>query len=196
MKRKLPPFAAIRAFEATARLQSFTAAADELCVTQSAISHQVRGLEEFLGVILIDRKPSGVVATPDGKVYLSRIVGVLDELAAATQEFDDASLEGNLTVTATPMFISRWLLSRLPQFNLAYPMIQIDIKSTDNPMQFHEHNTDILIQYGNLSTGGLSVYPFLTSTRSPVCSPGYLASVPPIDNPADLAEADLLASRG
>lgn len=195
MKRKLPPFAAVRAFEAASRHRSFKAAAAELHVTQSAISHQVKGLEEFLGAMLFRRHRHGIELTPTGIDYFRDVSAILDELGASTERILGADGDGHLTVSATPAFLSRWLLPRMAGFSRTYPGIELDIAVTTEPTRFPTDGVDVLIQYGQEPAPGLRVAPFLTSSRFPVCSPALLAAGPAIRKPEDLFRTVLLRDR-
>ena len=130
MRRKLPPFAAVRAFEAAARHQSFKAAAEELHVTQSAISHQVKGLEEFLGAALFRRKAGGVELTRCGADYFGDVSWILDGLDSSTERIRGTDTAGLLSVRATPAFASRWLMPRMDGFSRAYPEIELEVTTT------------------------------------------------------------------
>ena len=116
MARKLPPFAAIRAFEAAARLGNLRVASEELCVTKSAISHQIRNLEDFIGRDLFDRRAGGLRLTEDGKRYLDEVGAVLHRLEASTRELMSGPVCGPLRVRSTPGFAYRWLVPRLNNF--------------------------------------------------------------------------------
>ena len=118
MGRKLPPFSAIRAFEAAARLQSFKAASEELCVTQSAISHQIKALEQFLNSALFFRNANGMELTHTGLDYYDNLTSILDQLDHSTKKVRDTDTRGVLSVCATPAFTSRWLLPRMRRFNV------------------------------------------------------------------------------
>ncbi len=192
MSRRLPPFPAVKAFEAAARLHSFKAAAEELCVTQSAISHQIKALEQFLNSALFLRNAGGVELTHCGLGYYGEVASILDRLDHSTKKIRDTDSCGRLAVRATPMFTSRWLLPRMKRFNSAYPDIELEVTTTDSPMHFPSDGVDILIQYGAESAPGLRVDPFLASARYPVCSPGFLRSNPAIAAPADLTRVTLL----
>jgi LysR family glycine cleavage system transcriptional activator len=192
VKRKLPPFAAVRAFEAASRHRSFKEAAEELHVTQSAISHQVKRLEEFLGAALFRRNGHGVELTATGADYFRDVGVVLDELDASTERIRGADSADRLTVCATPAFLSRWLLPRLGRFSRAYPRIDLQVTLTTEPMRFPKDGVDVLIQYGQEPSPGLRVDPFLASTRFPVCSPELLKDGPVIRKPEDLFQATLL----
>jgi LysR family glycine cleavage system transcriptional activator len=192
MKRKLPPFAAVRAFEAAARHRSFKAAAEELSVTQSSISHQVKGLETFLGASLFHRRASGIELTRRGAEYFGDVTGILDRLDESTARFTGVEPGGPLAVRATPAFASRWMLPRLERFNAAYPEIELEVTTTTNPMTFPGEGVDVLIQYGQAPMEGLRVDPFLQSSRFPVCSPKLLEQAERPRAPADLLRFTLL----
>ena len=192
MKRNLPPFAAVRAFEAAARHGSFKAAAEELHVTPSSISHQVKGLEDFLGIALFDRRAGGVSLTRSGASYFGNTTCILDDLDRATQDIAGTEAGGPLSVRATPAFASRWLLPRLDTFSRAFPEIEVEITTTDDPIEFPGDGVDVLIQYGHVPQEGMAVEPFLVSTRFPVCSPTYFEAAPAIHNPQDLTRLTLL----
>jgi len=192
MKRKIPPFPALRAFEAAARHESFKAAAEELCLTQSAISHQIRGLEELLGVVLFERSSQGVLLSADGRGYFEQVRACLDSLAGATAELMGETLEGNLVIGATPAFTSRWLLPRLADFAGANPGIVLEIIPNNAPLAFPDDGTDILIQYGSAPAKGYLVEPFLSTTRFPVCSPDWLAREGRPESPQALAARGIL----
>jgi LysR family glycine cleavage system transcriptional activator len=192
VRRNLPPFSAVRAFEAAARHRSFKAAAEELSVTQSAISHQVKSLEDYLGTALFHRRCNGVELTRCGADYFGDLSLILDRLDASTERARGADICGPLSVRATPAFTSRWLLPRMNRFNGAYPEIELEVTTTSDPMHFPDDGVDVLIQYGQKPAAGLTVDPFLTSARFPVCSPGLLENGPDIRTPEDLMGVTLL----
>ena len=192
MKRKLPPFAAVRAFEAAARHGSFKNAAEELHVTQSAISHQVKRLEDFLGASLFHRNANGVDLTHCGTDYFGEVSSILDRLDASTERVTGEEACGPLAVRGTPAFTSRWLLPRMEGFNRAYPDIELEVTTTTDPMHFPADGVDILVQYGQEPAEGFKVDPFLSSARFPVCSPALLAKGPAIERPEDLMQVTLL----
>lgn len=192
MSRHLPPFSAVRAFEAAARHLSFKAAAGELCVTQSAISHQVKGLETFLSATLFHRNANGVKLTRSGADYFGDLSLIFDSLNATTERIRGVDIAGPLSLRATPGFTTRWLLPRMGSFNSAYPEIELELSTTDDPMHFSNDGVDILIQYGQEPEEGLRVDPFLTSARLPVCSPKMLTTGAVIEKPEDLARVTLL----
>jgi LysR family glycine cleavage system transcriptional activator len=192
VRRALPSFSSLRAFEAAARHRSFKAAAEELSLTPSAVSHQVKSLEQFLGTSLFHRRADGVTLTRCGADYFGDLSVVLDLLDSATERLKGTELSGPLSVRATPAFTSRWFLPRLESFNRSYPEIELEVTTTSDPMHFPDDGVDVLIQYGQVPAAGLRVDPFLTSSRFPVCSPEFLAEGRAIAKPEDLAKVTLL----
>ncbi len=192
MKRNLPPFASLRAFEAAARHESFKSAAKELHLTQSAISHQIKALESHLGVSLFERLSGGVALTAKGATYFRHVCVALDQISDSTLRACGEAVEGPLFVGATPAFTSRWLLPRLEDFRRDCPGIDLEILPNDAPLHFPKDGTDILIQYGCEPTAGYEAEPFLTTTRFPVCSGGLIEREGAPANPAELADKTLL----
>ncbi|SLN28573.1 Glycine cleavage system transcriptional activator [Roseovarius litorisediminis] len=186
MKRKLPPFPALRAFEAAARLGSFKSASQELCVTPSAISHQVSLLETYLDRPLFKRGAQTVVLTADGQQYLDRVSPVLDELEASTREITGETTQGQLRLKMTEWFAKRWLIPRLPSFMQACPNIEIKIETGLPPTNFRGGNLDAVIHWGDEPVEGAVIEPFFSSTRTPVCSATYLAAHPELRDPQNL----------
>ncbi len=192
MKRKLPPFPALRAFEAAARLGSFKAAADELCVSPSAISHQVRLLETYLGRPMFSRGPQAVRLTQAGQRYLSRIGPLLDDIDASTREITGDAARGQLRLKMTEWFAKRWLIPRLPRFMSVCPEIDLKIDTGLPPTDFRKGALDVIIHWGDAPVEGVVIEPFFASTRTPVCSPAYRAAHPELRTPTDLAGHVLL----
>jgi LysR family glycine cleavage system transcriptional activator len=192
MRRDLPPFAALRAFEAAARHLSFRRASQELHVTQSAISHQVKALEEHLGQQLFLRGTRRIALTGEGADYLGEISAVLDRLAAATGRRRDKEAAGPLYVRASPAFAARWLVPRLAAFNAAHPRIELHISTSMTPADFAADRVDVDIRFGQPESSGLRVEPFLSSARFPVASPRLLAGRRPLRTPDDLRHVTLL----
>lgn len=186
MSRDLPSFPAIRSFEAAARHLSFKHAAEELHVTQSAVSHQIRLLEEFLGVRLFHRGSRGVTLTGNGAIYLGRISLVLDQLSAATRYVRGTEPAGPLYLCTSPAFASRWLVPRLNDFNRRHPEIELHVSTSLQPADFAEDGVDVDIRFGCVESPRLHTEPFLKSVRFPVASPRLLAQNPPLRTPGDL----------
>ena len=189
---RLPPLNALRAFEAAARHLSFKRSAEELNVTQSAISHQVKALEEHLGMRLFLRQNHKITLTHQGADYLEEISDILDQLAAATDHACDKDASGPLFVRATPGFAARWLVPRLTAFHATYPRIELHISASLEPVDFASDQIDIDIRYGEDEIPGLRVDPLLSSNRFPVASPKLLKGQPRLRRPDDLRRFTLL----
>jgi len=192
MSRDLPSFPAVRAFEAAARRLSFKAAAEELHVTQSAVSHQVKALEEFLGITLFRRGIRSVALTAEGRRYLEKISRILDELSAATHCVRNHATAGPLSIRATPAFASRWLVPRMNDFNRLHPDIELHISTSLEPAHFADDDVDVDIRFGPPASDENHAEPILESSRFPVASPELLARTGPVRYPEDLGRFTLL----
>ena len=192
MARRLPPFAAIRAFEATARLGNLRAAAEELCVTSSAISHQIRNLEEFVGRDLFDRCASGLKPTEDGKRYLEEVSSALHRLDASTRELMSGPMHGPLRVRSTPGFANRWLVPRLESFAAEWPEIDLEVSTGMPPLDFGSADCDVLIHWGAEALPGAEVTPFFSTRRFCVASPALFRDRPRPRRVADFSNFTLL----
>ena len=192
MRRDIPSFTSIRSFEAAARHLSFKAAAEELNVTQSAISHQVKALEEYLGVRLFLRGTRAITLTPEGSGYLVEISLLLDQLATTTDHFRARDAVGSLFVTSTPAFAARWLVPRIATFQAAHPHIELHIATSLRPPDFARDRIDVAIRYGQEKLPGLLVVPFFSTTIFPVASPRLLNGARSLHRPADLRHFTLL----
>jgi LysR family glycine cleavage system transcriptional activator len=192
VSRILPPFAAIRAFEATARLGSLLAASEEICVTTSAVSHQIRNLEDFTGRTLFDRRASGLHLTDDGERYLDQVSAVLRKLEASTRELMDGSVCGSLRVRSTPGFAYRWLLPRLDSFAAEWPEIDLELSTGMPPSEFVAAECDVLIHWGAQPLPGAVVTPFFSTRRFCVASPALFRHRPRPRRVCDLANFTLL----
>jgi LysR family transcriptional regulator, glycine cleavage system transcriptional activator len=191
MDRHLPPLNALRAFEAAARLGSFSKAADELFVTHGAISRHVRGLEDWLGRKLFERLNRRVVLTPAGKTYLAEIGAALDRIAVATMRQLEPGRHRLLRVNALATFTMRWLIPRLSAFQIAHPTIEIRLTTSNERIPALTEPFDVVIRGGPDVVPGYAAKPFLAERRIPVCSPRLLAHIP-LTEPADLRHHTLL----
>lgn len=195
MRRKLPPFPAIRAFEASARHLSFKKAAVELCLTQSAISHQIKSLEDYLGVQLFYRETRAVVLTGEGSSYLNGMSTILDSMATETARISKREIGGSLAVWAAPGFL-RWLVPRLSGFHEAYPDIELHLTGSLVRTDFASEDVDINVRWGFEPIKGLLATPLIASSRYPVISPELLRKGPAIQKPDDLRHFTLLHEVG
>ena len=130
MLRRLPPLNALKAFEAAARHESFTRAAEELCVTQGAVSHQVKALEIELGLKLFTRERQRLVITEHGREYLAVLRDALDRIALGTERLKQRQTSGVLTVSTSPDFAAKWLVNRLGHFLEVQPEIDLRVSAT------------------------------------------------------------------
>lgn len=196
MTRKLPPLNSIRTFEVAARHLSFTRAADELHVTQSAVSHQIKALEEFLGVKMFRRLNRALVLTDEGQEYLPLVRKAFDQLHEATRRLIDQEARGKLTVSVLPSFAARWLVPRLGRFVQACPEIDIRLMPTADLVDFDRDDVDIGIRYGRGRYPGLRVDRLLEEDVFPVCSPRLLGPPHPLKQPRDLQHHILMHDDG
>lgn len=187
---RLPPLGALRAFEAAARHMSFTLAAAELCVTQAAISHQVRQLEHWLGHPMFTRRGHALSLTQKGTAYLAELSQVFDQMAAATERVRDKQ-EGPLRISVLPSFASRWLLPRLPAFRARHPDVELRVTSSVQ-LWSGDDAFDIGIRSGLGRWPGLKADLIAREFLSPVCSPALAAGPPALKRPEDLKRVALL----
>ena len=174
--RKIPNFFALRAFEAAARFESFTLGAQELNLTPSAVSHQVRELEEYFGIPLFVRGNRRVETTAEGKRLFESLDRILDALEASCNEVGLAAGEQVLTVHCAPSLAVKWLGPRLPQFMQAHPHITIRLTSGPEPIDLTRvREIDIAISYGTAREGaGIHVTSLGPERIVPLCSPSLL----------------------
>jgi LysR family transcriptional regulator, glycine cleavage system transcriptional activator len=192
MGRRLPPLNAIRVFEAAARHLSFTRAADELNVTQAAVSHQIKALEEILGVPLFRRLNRALMLTEAGQSYLPPLRDALDMIADATAKLKAGDTVGALTVSTIASFAAKWLLERLPHFQALHPQIDVRLQTTPQVVDFTHHDVDVAIRFGRGGWPDVRSEKLLTEDIFPVCAPRLLEGSRPLRCPADLRHAVLL----
>jgi LysR family glycine cleavage system transcriptional activator len=190
MKRRIPPLSAIRAFEAAARHLSFRAAAEELCVTPSAISHQVRGLEDGLGAPLFARTPASLALTAAGEAYLADLTPLLDGLDIATRRVAGGAPAERLTIHCTPGFAARWLVPRLAR--CPHPgEVSVSVSQGAPCTDFARNGADIVVHWRDAPVPGVVVEPLMRSAQYPVASPALVAREG-IETPADLLRLPLI----
>jgi LysR family glycine cleavage system transcriptional activator len=190
-RRFLPAIAHLTAFEAAARLESFTEAAEELNLTQSAVSRQIRALEETLGATLFQRERKTVRLTHGGEVYAREIRAALNKIAAASLGFRASPLGGSLNLGILPTFGARWLAPRLPQFLDNNPGVTVNLTTRITPFDFILEGLDAAIHFGATDWPGAGVDLLMGETVVPACSPAFLERHP-ISGPQDLLELPLL----
>src|SRR5690349_8962190 len=148
MPARVPPMQALRAFEAVARTGSLTKAAEALSVTHGAISHQIKALEDLVGVPLIERAGRGIRVTGDGERLATRIRASLADIADALREARERNDPRQLRVSVTPSFAARWLLPRLGRFLARHRDIDLDVRSNIALVDFQRDDIDVAIRYG------------------------------------------------
>lgn len=176
--RRLPPLTALRAFEAAARHLSFKHAANELSLTPTAISHQVRQLEDHLGVRLFARGARRVDLTPAGQGLFAALRDGFDAMARAVDAVRPGTQPRALVLSTTMAFASRWLLQRLPRFAQAHPGIALHLHTSDEPVDLQAGAAQLAIRYGPASYPGLDCEPLLSSNFAPVCAPALGVRTP------------------
>lgn len=191
MARHLPPLNPLRAFEVAARHSSFTKAAEELFVTPSAVSHQVKTLEEHLGMMLFLREAKMLTLTAAGRAYLPKVQEAFQMLADATRQLS-AELAPVLRVDIPPTFAAKWLIPRLDRFVKAHPEIDIRISADSGQPDFARDSYDLAIRFGRGHYPDLHAERCLAVNVFPVCSPALMAGPHPLREPSDLRHHTLL----
>ena len=171
---------------------SYKTAAEELCVSQSAVSHQVKGLEDALGVTLFVRKVRGLELTAAGRLYLPVLSVAFDGIAEGTARLLQGRSDGVLTLQVYSTFTMRWLLPRLSRFQEACPGFRVHLHTAQQDPDFAQADIDAAIVIGQPRRSGVHYEPLFGCELFPVCSPAYLADHPELRAPADLAGQDLL----
>jgi LysR family glycine cleavage system transcriptional activator len=192
MRRSLPPLNALRSFDAAARHRSFTRAAVELCVTQGAVSHQVKALEVELGLQLFKRERSGLVITEAGRDYLAVVRDVFDRLELGTDRLLQRQRSGTITVSTSPDFAAKWLVSRLGRFAEAYPEIELKLAALMHRVDFAQEDVDLAIRHGDGQWPELDTVNLSAEELFPVCSPSLMTSRGGLNKPEDVLRFPLL----
>jgi LysR family transcriptional regulator, glycine cleavage system transcriptional activator len=192
LRRSLPQLNALRSFEAAARHQSFTRAADELCVTQGAVSHQVKALEAELGLKLFNRERQGLAITDAGHDYLAVVQDAFDRIALGTDRLLQRLHAGVITVSMSPDFAAKWLVSRLGRFAEAHPEVELKVSATMHHVDFAREDVDLAIRHGAGSWPGLDAVNLCAEKLFPVCSPALLGIQRGIHSPDDVLRFPLL----
>lgn len=189
MPRRLPPLNALKAFEAAARHESFTRAAEELCVTQGAVSHQVKALERTLGLKLFARDRQRLLITEAGRDYLAVLRDALDRIALGTERLLQRQNAGVLTVSTSPDFAAKWLVNRLGHFAEAHPDIDLRVSAAMHHVDFAREDVDLAVRHGDGRWAGLDAVRLCAEELFPVCSPRLAGR---LKTPADLRKLPLL----
>jgi LysR family glycine cleavage system transcriptional activator len=188
----LPSLNGLRAFEAAARHLSFTRAAEELHVTQTAISHQIRRLEEQLGKRLFVRSSRALRLTREAEDYLPAIRTAFDDLRRATVRLQRPDRDGLLTVSTTASLAAKWLVSRVASFQDAHPGIEVRITTSPHLVDFQREEVDVAVRYGRGTWPGCRTQWLMAEDIFPVCSPALLEGAKPLRKPEDLVHHSLL----
>jgi LysR family glycine cleavage system transcriptional activator len=196
MAARLPSLNGLRAFEAAARHLSFTQAASELNVTQTAISHQIRRLEEELGLRLFIRKNRALALTAKAKEYLPGVRAAFNDLRLATEYLLRKDDGNKLTISTLASLAAKWLLPRLSTFQEAHPGIDVRITTSAALIDFKTGDVDAAIRYGRGHWPGVRAEWLMADELFPVCSPALLKGDKPLRCPEDLAHRTLLHTTG
>ncbi|MEH6366262.1 MAG: LysR family transcriptional regulator [Pseudomonas marincola] len=191
MRRKIPSTTALIAFESAARHQSFTKAAEELALTQSAICRQIAGLEEFLNVELFRRSRRGVVLTEAGVSYSRRIASQLDAVERDTLAVIGQQGAMTIELAVVPTFGTQWLLPRLKDFQNLHPQVTVNLTNRTRPFLFADTDFDAAVYFGDGVWSGTSAHALMRENPMPVCSPALLAGAAQL-TPQAVAELPLL----
>ncbi|MCC4589345.1 LysR family transcriptional regulator AmpR [Xanthomonas sp. NCPPB 1067] len=191
MLRPRLPLNALRAFEAAARHQNLTRAANELCVSQAALSHQIKALEQRLGTSLFHRLPRGVALTDEGAALAPVLGEAFDRIAATLERFADGRYREVLSVGVVGTFATGWLLPRLPAFHAAHPDIELRLSTHNNRVDLAGEGLDLAIRFGDGDWQGQLAEAVMEAPFAPVCAPAMARS---LRVPDDLARVPLLRS--
>lgn len=191
MPRSLPPLTALRAFEAAARLSSFTKAARELHVTPAAVSHQIRGLEKFLGVTLFRRTTRRLELTDQGRIAAELFREGFDKLARGVSQLRADEAGASLTLSVTTAFATRWLVPRLGRFARRCPGIDLKIRAGTQPVDFDQDDIDVAVRIGRGGVAGATTIPLFGESVAPLASPAFIRQHG-LRRAADLARSPLL----
>ena len=191
MDRPQIPLNALRAFESAARHLNLSRAAVELCVTQAAVSHQIRGLEERLGVSLFRRVPRGLVLTEEGAALVPILTQTFDSVSETLDRFLDGRFHETLHVGVVGTFATGWLLPRLAQFEALHPTVDLRIYINNNRVDIAAEGLDLAIRFGDGNWRATEAVPLFSAPMTPLCCPTLARR---IASPEDLTQHVLLRS--
>jgi LysR family glycine cleavage system transcriptional activator len=192
MSQRLPPLSALRAFAAAGRHLSFQRAASELSVTPTAISHQIKRLEDDLGVQLFRRLTRKLQLTEAGRALLPEVAGAFDKLASAVERLKASGDSGTLTISAIITLAYRWLAPRLPKFQMRHPKFEVRLEASQRLVDFTRDEVDVAIRHGAGQWPGLTAIKLFEDRFTPLLAPQLLAKGPPLNEPKDLLSYTLL----
>ena len=192
MRPRLPPLNTLKAFEAAARHESFTRAAEELCVTQGAVSHQVKALEAELAVKLFNRERQRLIITEAGRDYLNVVRDALDRIAVGTERLLQRQSTGVLTVSTSPDFAAKWLVHRLGNFAEAHTGIDLRVSATLHHVDFAREEVDLAVRHGDGNWPGLDTVRLSAEQLFAVCSPKLLSGRRRLGKVSDILKFPLI----
>jgi LysR family glycine cleavage system transcriptional activator len=192
MLRHIPGLQALKAFDAAARHLSFTRAAEELNVTPAAVSHQIKELEEQIGVSLFQRTSRHMQLTRQGHILKPAIVDALAGLTRALQRIREADNPTQIRLTASPSIAAKWLVPRLDRFLDTMPDADVRIDVSSSVLDFERDDVDVAIRFGDGNYPGLAVDRLFHDVIFPVCSPALLKGRKPLREPRDLLAHTLI----
>lgn len=188
---KLPPMSAIRAFEAAARHQSFTRAAEELGMTQAAVSYQIKALEDRVGAALFVRMPRNVALTPAGQRLAPAVTEAFEMLRSAFAS-TARTVDNVLSLSVLPTIASHWLVPRLGRFQIAHPQFAVQLDASHEIVEFSQGEFDLAIRSGTGDWPGLDAHLLLPSHFTAMCSPSLLQGIA-LRSPADILKLPILS---
>ena len=191
-KRRMPPLSLLQTFEVVARQNSFTLAADELCLTQSAVSRQIKSLEDQLGLPVFRRMHRAIELTTEGQRLFESVTRGLREIESSVTGLRAATENPQITVSASVAFSYFWLMQRLERFSARHPEIDLRILATDQKVDLRHEGVDVAILYGAGQWQGVRAHLLFGERVYPVCSPAYLRDHPELRTPSDMLDQTLL----
>ena len=192
MPRRLPPLNALKAFEAAARHESFTRAAEELLVTQGAVSHQLKALEAELGLKLFNRGRQRLSITEAGRTYLGVVRDAFDRIAMGTERLLQRQSTGAVTVSTSPDFAAKWLVHRLGSFAEAHSDIDLRVSAAMHHVDFAREDVDLAVRHGSGPWEGLHAVRLCAERLFVVCSPKLMSGRRSLGRPSDVLKFPLL----
>lgn len=190
--RRLPPLNSLRVFESAARHESFAEAAEELFITPSAVSHQVKALERYLGVALFSRRKRKVFLTPLGEKYFTSVKQSLNELEVATQRLISNPETDIVTISVAPNFLVRWLMPRMQHFQEQYPDVELQISTNMGLIDFESSSIDMAVYFGPGDWRDVDMHFLSHVYLVPMCSPNLPTGKKPLSKPDDLKHHTLI----
>ena len=188
----IPPLRALKAFESSARHLSFTKAAEELFVTQAAISHQIKSLEDKTGVKLFKRYNRSLKLTMDGQVYLLSIMESLEQLEKSSRQLSNRNSKGMLKISLLPSFATKWMAKRIWKFQDKFPEIEVSISAFEWLVDFKNEDIDIAIRYGRGNWQDVYSELLFEERVFPICSRSVFRSLDKNPNPSILFDHSLV----